>query len=137
MNNHWSGDNRLLALGLGASVLVLFSIVSINLRSIRDAQKVEPQVVKPQYIDQKTEDALTPDTLRVLVSSPNRSISTVASRIILDRALHDKETLEAVLREVQRRDVDARERALRVLQMLVSESMFTNFACLRAVANCK
>lgn len=122
MNSQWSSDNRILALGLGASVLLLFTAVKYSLRSVRDAQKVTPLVVKPQYIDQKTEDALMPETLRQLVESPNRSINTVASRIILDRAVHDEETIEAVLREVQRRDVDARERALRALHMLLSES---------------
>ena len=123
MNSQWSSDNRILALGLGASVLLLFTAVNYSLRSVRDARKVTPPVVKPQYIDQKTEDALMPETLRELVKSPNRSINTVASRIILDRAVHDAETIEAVLREVQKRDVDARERALRALHMLVSESM--------------
>lgn len=122
MNSQWSSDNRILALGLGASVLLLFTAVNYSLRSVRDVQKVTPPVVKPQYIDQKTEDALMPETLRELVKSPNRSINTVASRIILDRAVHDEETIEVVLREVQRRDVDARERALRALHMLLSES---------------
>ena len=122
MNSQWAGDNRLFAFGLGVTVISLFGLVNYSLRFVRDAQVLKPPTIKPQYIDQTTEDALMPDTLRTLISSPNRSISTTASRIILDRAVHDKETVSAVLKEVQRRDMDARERALRALQMLVSES---------------
>ena len=124
MNSQWSLDNRILALGLGLSVLGLYTIVNLSLRSIRDAQKVEPPVAKPQYIDQKTEDALMPETLQVLLSSPNKGISAVAARIVLDRVVHDKETVMAVLKEVQRRDRNARERALRALTMLVTERKF-------------
>lgn len=123
MSTQWAGDNRVFALSLGVTVISLFGLITYSLRSIRDAQKLEPEAPKPQYIDQRTEDALLPETLQTLISSPNKGISSVASRIILDRAVHDRETITAVLKEVQRRDVDARERALRALQMLVNESM--------------
>jgi hypothetical protein len=117
-----SGENRMLALGLGISVIAVLGAMRYVLIRFRDSMEVELPAPKPQYIDQKTEDALQPSTLEKLVGSHNKDIQGVASRIVLDRALHDDYTLQYLLTEVTKRDAARRERALRALHLICGES---------------
>lgn len=117
MATHWSSDNRLLALGLGISVLSLYSLVNYTLLSIRDSRKVTYTAPKPQYIDQSTEDALQESTLQILIASHNQGISRVAQRIVVDRITHSRDAIEEILSQVASKDPEIRERALRALQL--------------------
>ncbi|KFY49105.1 hypothetical protein V495_00753 [Pseudogymnoascus sp. VKM F-4514 (FW-929)] len=122
MASQISGENRILAIGLGVSVVAALGLMRYMLITFRDAAEVEQPAPKTQYIDQKTEDALMPSTLEKLISSHNKDIQGVASRIVLDRALHDVDTIGGLLWEVTSKDPERREKALRVLHLICGES---------------
>ena len=122
MASQISGENRILAIGLGVSVVATLGLMRYMLIAFRDASEVEQPAPKTQYIDQKTEDALMPSTLEKLISSHNKDIQGVASRIVLDRALHDPDTIGGLLWEVTSKDPERREKALRVLHLICGES---------------
>ncbi|OBT71661.1 hypothetical protein VF21_10577 [Pseudogymnoascus sp. 05NY08] len=122
------GENRILVIGLGVSVVVTLGLMRYMLIAFRDASEVEQPAPKTQYIDQKTEDALMPSTLEKLISSHNKDIQGVASRIVLDRALHDTDTIGGLLWEVTSKDPERREKALRVLHLICGSlaDIYTN-----------
>lgn len=122
MASQISGENRILVIGLGVSVVAALGLMRYMLIAFRDAAEVEQPAPKTQYIDQKTEDALMPSTLEKLISSHNKDIQGVASRIVLDRALHDVDTIGGLLWEVTSKDPERREKALRVLHLICGES---------------
>lgn len=122
MASQISGETRILAIGLGVSVVAALGLMRYMLIAFRDASEIERPAPKTQYIDQKTEDALMPSTLEKLISSHNKDIQGVASRIVLDRALHDTDTIGGLLWEVTSKDPERREKALRVLHLICGES---------------
>ena len=122
MASQISGEHRILVIGLGVSVVAALGLMRYMLIAFRDAAEIEQPAPKTQYIDQKTEDALMPSTLEKLISSHNKDIQGVASRIVLDRALHDVDTIGGLLWEVTSKDPDRREKALRVLHLICGES---------------
>ncbi|ELR10503.1 hypothetical protein VC83_04799 [Pseudogymnoascus destructans] len=122
MASQISGENRILVIGLGVSVVAALGLMRYMLIAFRDAAEIEQPAPKTQYIDQKTEDALMPSTLEKLISSHNKDIQGVASRIVLDRALHDVDTIGGLLWVVTSKDPERREKALRVLHLICGES---------------
>ncbi|KFZ16949.1 hypothetical protein V501_01988 [Pseudogymnoascus sp. VKM F-4519 (FW-2642)] len=118
MASQISGETRILVIGLGVSVVAALGLMRYMLIAFRDASEIEQPAPKTQYIDQKTEDALMPSTLEKLISSHNKDIQGVASRIVLDRALHDTDTIGGLLWEVTSKDPERREKALRVLHLI-------------------
>lgn len=112
----------MLVIGLGISGIAVLGLMRYMLTSFRDSMEVEHPTPKTQYIDQKTEDALMPSTLEKLIGSHNKDIQGVASRIVLDRALHDSDTIGGLLWEVTRRDGERRENGLRALHLICGES---------------
>jgi hypothetical protein len=111
-------ENRILLLGLGLTACATLGLMRHMLLIYRDSVKVQRPPQKTQYITQSTEDSLKTSTLEKLIESHNPNIKETASRIVLDRALHDKAALDVLLWEVTRPDRDRREQGIRALNLL-------------------
>ncbi|KAK4128808.1 hypothetical protein N657DRAFT_561736 [Parathielavia appendiculata] len=105
---------------------VLFGYLAINavgwllglrvlLKKWRDDAEIKPVQPKTQYITQETEDALKLSTLDTLLGHYNQSIRETAAKIVCDRAVNDRETVDLLLWGITRGDYDERMRNLRAL----------------------
>ncbi len=110
--------DRTFAVGLGLATFVVLGLIRRMLIHYRDSVEIKEPKPKPHYVSQNEEDALTPSTLEKLIDSHNHSIQELASRIVLDRALHENTTIDALLFDVTRPDYDRRDRAIRALFLL-------------------
>lgn len=114
--------NRLLIIGVGLASVLAWTWAKHRLEDYRTKAQIPLDLPRSQYINQATEDALKPQTLFKLIQSPNYGIADIASRIVLDRALHSPETLDALLWEVTRADHERREWGIRALHLLTESS---------------
>lgn len=94
---------------LGARVL---------LENWRDDAEIKPVQPKTQYITQETEDALKLSTLDTLLGHYNQSIRETSAKIVCDRAVNDKDTVDLLLWGITRKDYDERMRNLRALAII-------------------
>lgn len=114
---------------------VLFGYLALNatawllgvrylLRKWRDEAEIKPVQPKTQYITQETEDALKVSTLGTLLGHYNYGIQDVAARIVCDRSINDKNTVEMLLWGITRKDYDERLKNLKALVMISEPSEF-------------
>ncbi|KAK3904847.1 hypothetical protein C8A05DRAFT_42144 [Staphylotrichum tortipilum] len=92
--------------------------VSEMLKNWRDEAEIKPVQPKTQYITQETEDALKLSTLDTLLGHYNQSIRETSARIVCDRAVNDKDTVDMLLWGITRKDYDERMRNLRALAII-------------------
>ncbi|KAL2257667.1 hypothetical protein VTK26DRAFT_9332 [Humicola hyalothermophila] len=111
-------DDRVLLGYLALNAAAWLVGVRYLLRQWRDQAEIKPVQPKTQYITQETEDALKVSTLSTLLGHYNYGIQDVASRILCDRSINDKDTVEVLLRGITRQDYDERLKNLRALAMI-------------------
>jgi hypothetical protein len=125
-------ERRLLILGFGlTTTCAVLLLMRHMLIAYRDSVEVKKPSPKTQYITQGTEDSLKSSTLEKLIESHNYGIQETAARIVVDRALHDGATLDALLWELTRPARDRREQAIRALYMLTEQRMYTRSFMIR------
>ena len=112
-------DDRVVLLGIGAATAAIIHTVVAYLRVLRDDKIVQPDVPKPTYITQETEDSLPLDTLDRLLVHPNESVRAIATRILCDRAVHNDDAMTDLLWGITRPDYEQRSRCLRAIEFLV------------------
>ncbi|KAL2136048.1 hypothetical protein VTI74DRAFT_5784 [Chaetomium olivicolor] len=88
------------------------------LKEWRDEAEIKPAPPKSQYITQATEDALKLSTLETLLGHYNHSIRETAAKIICDRVVNDRETVDVLLWGITRKDYDERMRNLKALAII-------------------
>lgn len=88
------------------------------LRKWRDEAEIKPPQPKTQYITQETEDALKLDTLDTMLTHYNHAIRETASKIVCDRAVNDRDTVDRLLWGITRPDYDERMENLRALAII-------------------
>ncbi|KAK0673258.1 hypothetical protein QBC41DRAFT_135498 [Cercophora samala] len=96
----------------------LVGTVLLALDQWRSECETKPPQPKPQYITQDTEDALKLTTLETLLGHYNHAIRETAVKIVCDRAVNDKDTLDQLLRGVTRPNYDERMKNLRALAVI-------------------
>jgi biopolymer transport protein ExbB/TolQ len=119
INPHW-----IIFTSLAVSTYAVVALTQHMLKTFRDAAEITDTSPQSKYIDQKTEDKIKVATLEKLMSSHNPEIAQTARAIIVDRALHDKQTFKELLKSVIDRNSERRERALRALHLLGSHCEF-------------
>jgi hypothetical protein len=90
----------------------------VLLRKWRDEAEIKPAQPKTQYITQETEDALKLGTLDTLLGHYNYSIRETAAKIVCDRAVNDRETVDMLLWGITRPDYEERLKNLRALAII-------------------
>ncbi len=111
----------MVVLGLGIGLIGLHTLIHHSLQEVRESHKYKPPPIKPQYIDQNTEDKIPNRTLDVLRQSSNDNVKDVAKRIIIDRALYDGETIWLICEDAKQGNPVAL-RALR--DLIVTQSKY-------------
>ncbi|KAK4205293.1 hypothetical protein QBC40DRAFT_50575 [Triangularia verruculosa] len=98
--------------------VALVGTVLLALDQWRSESETKPPQPKPQYITQDTEDALKLGTLDTLLGHYNHAIRETAVKIVCDRAVNDKDTLEQLLWGITRPNYDERNKNLRALAVI-------------------
>ncbi|KAL2017495.1 hypothetical protein VTK56DRAFT_2037 [Thermocarpiscus australiensis] len=111
-------DDRVLFGYLAVSAAAWLVGLRVLLKKWRDEAEVKPVQPKTQYITQETEDALKLSTLETLLGHYNYAIRETAAKIVCDRAVNDKDTVEVLLRGITREDYDERMKNLRTLAII-------------------
>lgn len=108
--------------------VALVGTVLLALDQWRSECETKPPQPKPQYITQDTEDALKLTTLDTLLGHYNHAIRETAVKIVCDRAVNDKDTLEQLLWGITRPNYDERLKNLRALAVVTDprESMINH-----------
>ncbi|KAL2165824.1 hypothetical protein VTG60DRAFT_3747 [Thermothelomyces hinnuleus] len=111
-------DDRVLFGYLAINAVGWLMGVRVLLKKWRDEAEIKPVQPKTQYITQETEDALKLGTLDTLLGHYNQSIRETAAKIVCDRAVNDRETVDQLLWGITRKDYDERMRNLRALAII-------------------
>ncbi|KAL2178886.1 uncharacterized protein P884DRAFT_197432 [Thermothelomyces heterothallicus CBS 202.75] len=111
-------DDRVLFGYLAINAVGWLMGVRVLLKKWRDEAEIKPVQPKTQYITQETEDALKLGTLDTLLGHYNQSIRETAAKIVCDRAVNDRETVDRLLWGITRKDYDERMRNLRALAII-------------------
>ncbi|KAL2161500.1 hypothetical protein VTH06DRAFT_8062 [Thermothelomyces fergusii] len=111
-------DDRVLFGYLAINAVGWLMGVRVLLKKWRDEAEIKPAQPKTQYITQETEDALKLSTLDTLLGHYNQSIRETAAKIVCDRAVNDRETVDRLLWGITREDYDERMRNLRALAII-------------------
>ncbi|KAL2154366.1 hypothetical protein VTH82DRAFT_3042 [Thermothelomyces myriococcoides] len=111
-------DDRVLFGYLAINAVGWLIGVRVLLKKWRDEAEIKPAQPKTQYITQETEDALKISTLDTLLGHYNQSIRETAAKIVCDRAVNDRETVDQLLWGITRKDYDERMRNLRALAII-------------------
>ncbi|KAK4176324.1 hypothetical protein QBC36DRAFT_10387 [Triangularia setosa] len=98
--------------------VALVGTVLLALDQWRSECETKPPQPKPQYITQDTEDALKLTTLDTLLCHYNHAIRETAVKIVCDRAVNDKDTLDQLLWGITRPNYDERMKNLRALAVI-------------------
>jgi hypothetical protein len=115
-----AAQDRLFIFSLGVSTFVVIGLMRRMLLHYRDAAIIPQSEGKPQYITQEVEDSLKLSTLNKLLDSPNYSIQETTAVIICERALHDGNTIDALLYYITQPDHGTREQGIRALTMMIN-----------------
>ena len=115
-----TASDRLIYLGLGLATVGLVGVMKRMLTNFRNAAVLPPQPDIAKQIDQKVEDALKASTLDKLLDSTNYSIQEIASIIICERAVHEKDTLKTLMWYIGRPEYKFRERGIRALNLITN-----------------
>ncbi|KAL2142331.1 hypothetical protein VTI28DRAFT_1340 [Corynascus sepedonium] len=111
-------DDRVLFGYLAINAVGWLMGVRVLLKKWRDEAEIKPVQPKTQYITQETEDALKLGTIDTLLSHYNQSIRETAAKIVCDRAVNDRDTVDQLLWGITRKDYDERMRNLRALAII-------------------
>ena len=111
-------DDRVLLGGLAISAVGWLFWAPVLLAEWRDDAEIKPVQPKTQYITQETEDALKLGTLDTLLDHYNQSIRETSAKIVCDRAVNDKATVDFLLWGITRKDYDERMKNLRALAII-------------------
>lgn len=111
-------DERFLFGALAINTVTWLIASRYLLKKWRDEAEIKPQQPKTQYITQETEDALKLSTLETLLGHYNYAIRETAAKIVCDRAVNDKETVDMLLWGITRPDYDERIKNLRALAII-------------------
>ncbi|KAK4151961.1 hypothetical protein C8A00DRAFT_44924 [Chaetomidium leptoderma] len=111
-------DDRVLLGYLAFNAVGWLVGVRFLLKKWRDEAEIKPVQPKTQYITQETEDALKLGTLDTLLGHYNQSIRETSAKIVCDRAVNDKDTVDQLLWGITRKDYDERMRNLRALAII-------------------
>ncbi|KAJ4296024.1 hypothetical protein N0V88_004726 [Collariella sp. IMI 366227] len=111
-------DDRVLFGFLVMNVTASALAMQFLLRQWRDDAEIKPVPPKSQYITQATEDALKLSTLETLLGHYNHSIRETSAKIICDRVVNDRETVDMLLWGITRKDYDERMRNLKALAII-------------------
>ena len=96
----------------------------VLLKKWRDDAEIKPPQPKTQYITQETEDALKLGTLDTLLGHYNQSIRETSAKIVCDRAVNDRDTVDLLLWGITRKDYDERMKNLRALAIITDPRKF-------------
>lgn len=113
-------NDRVLLGCLAVSAVGWLLSVRVLLRQWRDEAEIKPVQPKTQYITQETEDALKLGTLDTLLGHYNYTIRETAAKIVCDRSVNDKDTVEMLLWGITRKDYDERMRNLKALLIITN-----------------
>lgn len=111
-------DDRVLFGYLAINAVGWLMGVRVLLKKWRDEAEIKPVQPKTQYITQETEDALKLGTIDTLLGHYNQSIRETAAKIVCDRAVNDRDTVDQLLWGITRKDYDERMRNLRALAII-------------------
>ncbi|SPQ18687.1 f08e5819-0e56-444c-9cd7-7d10a307073c [Thermothielavioides terrestris] len=111
-------DDRVLLGYLAINTVACLWGIPVLLRKWRDEAEIKPAQPKTQYITQETEDALKLGTLDTLLGHYNYSIRETAAKIVCDRAVNDRETVDMLLWGITRPDYEERLKNLRALAII-------------------
>ena len=111
-------DDRVMFGYLALNAVAWLLGVRVLLTKWRDDAEIKPVQPKTQYITQETEDALKLSTLDTLLDHYNQSIRETSAKIVCDRAVNDKATVEYLLWGITRKDYDERMKNLRALAII-------------------
>lgn len=111
-------QDSLILTAIGINVLIGTYIMRKVLQQWLEDTKVVLVQPKTQYITQETEDALKLSTLDTLLGHYNYSIRETSAKIVCDRAINDKDTVELLLWGITRPDYDERIKNLRALAIV-------------------
>jgi hypothetical protein len=111
-------DDRVLFGYLAINAVGWLLGVRVLLKKWRDEAEIKPVQPKTQYITQETEDALKLSTLDTLLGHYNQSICETAAKIVCDRAVNDRDTVDQLLWGITRNDYEERMRNLRALAII-------------------
>jgi hypothetical protein len=111
-------DDRVLFGCLAINAAAWLLGVRVLLTKWRDDAEIKPVQPKTQYITQETEDALKLSTLDTLLDHYNQSIRETSAKIVCDRAVNDKATVDFLLWGITRKDYDERMKNLRALAII-------------------
>jgi hypothetical protein len=111
-------DDRILFGYLAINALGWLFSVRVLLKKWRDDAEIKPPQPKTQYITQETEDALKLGTLDTLLGHYNQSIRETSAKIVCDRAVNDRDTVDQLLWGITRKDYDERMKNLRALAII-------------------
>lgn len=111
-------DDRVVLVGISIATAALVAAMHSVLAHLRDEVEIRPPQPKTQYITQETEDALTLGTLDTLLAHYNYAIRETSAKIVVDRAVNDGATIDALLFAITRPDYDVRIKNLRALAMV-------------------
>ncbi|KAK4459212.1 hypothetical protein QBC42DRAFT_11761 [Cladorrhinum samala] len=111
-------QDSLILTAIGINVVIGTFIMRKVLQQWLEDTKVVLVQPKTQYITQETEDALKLSTLDTLLGHYNYSIRETSAKIVCDRAINDKDTVELLLWGITRPDYDERIKNLRALAIV-------------------
>jgi hypothetical protein len=111
-------DDRVLFGYLALNAVGWLLGVRVLLKKWRDEAEIKPPQPKTQYITQETEDALKLSTLDTLLGHYNQSIRETSAKIVCDRAVNDRDTVDLLLWGITREDYDERMKNLRALAII-------------------
>lgn len=117
-------DDRILFGYLAINALAWLFSVRVLLKKWRDEAEIKPPQPKTQYITQETEDALKLGTLDTLLGHYNQSIRETSAKIVCDRAVNDRDTVDLLLWGITRKDYDERMKNLRALAIITDPRRF-------------
>ncbi|CAG9971651.1 unnamed protein product [Clonostachys byssicola] len=115
-------DERVILAGIGLATFGIVSTMTAALTILRDENIVPIQLPKTRYITQDTEDSLGLDTLERLLEYPGSTVRDVATRILCERAVNNREVIRYLLHGITRPDYDERMKALRALVLLTGQA---------------
>jgi len=89
-----------------------------QLLDVREATRIDEEEQIPEFFGSRTEDAISQESIRTLISSPNPDISAAAKRILLDRVTRTKVYRQLLYNIAGAKGTDLQAQALTSLRFL-------------------
>ncbi|KAI9886816.1 MAG: hypothetical protein M1823_001387 [Watsoniomyces obsoletus] len=116
-------DPPWLWVGLGVLTFIVVRTATNQLQQVSEDPKDEGENARSRMINQKTEDALSLETLRRLTDSPNRDIKLATVGVIRDRVVFGP-AYDLLLRDVASSDEEIRARGLLALRYICTTTSY-------------